>query len=238
MSKKYPQAVLITAGTKRLGFHIAKATLEMGYSVILHYRSSCASAKEWLRRRPEYGSRVFFIRRDLVDSPETLIENACELPCRLTGLVNNASLFSTGNLTDPDHLQRMIDIHVVVPARLATAFNQLTQGGWIINITDAALRRPNLTWQNYRTSKLFLEELTRQQAALFAPTCRVNALAPGAMLPSRGSDRGAFDSLAASIPLRRTGSIDSFIAAYRFLATNEYCTGEILTVDGGWHLTA
>jgi pteridine reductase len=234
---RLPQAVLITAGTKRLGFHIAKATLSMGYDVILHYRSSARTAHEWLRRNPHYRDKVFFIRHDLADSPEVIIDRSLNMPCTLIGLVNNASSFSRGNLTEPDHLQRMLDIHLLVPARLGAHFHRTVRSGWIINITDAVIERPNGTWQNYRMSKLFLQELTRQQAVLFAPGFRVNALAPGAMIPASGSDRASFKALAAKIPLHKTGSIAALTEAYCFLVKNTCCTGQTIAVDGGWHLT-
>lgn len=236
MSRK-PEAVLITAGTKRLGFHIAKASLALGYSVILHYRSSDRTARHWLQRHPEYASRVHFLQQDLTTHPESLIEAALDLPCRLTGLVNNASLFSRGDLSDCIHLRSMLDIHLLVPAVLGTTFADHIRKGWIITITDALAGRTNVAWQNYRMSKLFLEELTRQQALRFAPELRVNAIAPGAVLPSSETGTAAFRNLATLIPLRKTTPVAAITDAYRFLISTTSCTGQIIRIDGGWSLT-
>ena len=63
--KKLPKAVLITAGTKRIGFYIAKATLAMGYNAILHYRSSDRNARKWLQRNPRFREKVFLPFNDL-----------------------------------------------------------------------------------------------------------------------------------------------------------------------------
>lgn len=235
MTKK-PEAILITAGTKRIGFHLAKAALDAGYSVILHYRTSNRQAQGWLAKHPVYEGRVFFIRQDLCISPENLITQALAFPCRLTGLVNNASVFSPGNLRDTAHLAQMIEIHFTIPARLGTAFAANVTSGWIINITDAMIKTPNATYQNYRMSKLLLEELTRQQAFTFAPGIRVNAIAPGAILPSMYESKATFARLRASIPLGATGSPKMITDAFRFLVDHEYCTGQILSIDGGWHL--
>lgn len=236
--RQYPKTVLITAGTKRLGLRFAQTTIEMGYNVIIHYRTSSGAARQWLYRNPSLEGRVFFIQHDLESSPEAVIKRAMELPCTLIGLVNNASLFSKGDLCDLSHLQQMMGIHCIIPARLGTYFYETIGKGWIINITDAIIDRPNLAYQNYRISKLFLRELTRQQAVRFAPSIRVNALAPGALMPSNGTTQKDFRSLAQNIPLKKTGAVASLMDAYRFLVNDHYCTGQTISVDGGWNLTA
>ena len=235
---QHHKGILITAGTKRLGLRFAQTTIAMGYKAILHYRSSLQPARQWLRRNPHIADNIFFIRHDLNDSPETVIKKALELPCTLTGLVNNASIFSPGDCTDVTHLQQMIDIHLVVPTRLGSFFYENIKKGWIINIIDAMIDRPNTTYQNYRMSKLFLRELTRQQAVRFAPAIRVNGLAPGAMMPAVDNDRSTFRSLAKKIPLKKTSSIKSLMSAYKFLIENRECTGQIISIDGGWNLIA
>ncbi len=237
--KKNTKAVLITGGTKRIGLSLAGATVEMGYNVILHFRSSDRYARRWLHRNPRFKDRVFFIRHDLSDSPETVIEKALMLPCSLTGLVNNASNFSSGSLDDPVHFEEMVNIHLLIPARLGAFFYRRVKKGWIINISDALSQKISIRWQNYRLSKLFLEHLTRHQAIRFAPDCRVNAIAPGAVIPPNDKEgRNVFKKLAGITPLRKTGSVSSLIKAYRFLVDNSDCTGEIISVDGGLRLTA
>jgi pteridine reductase len=235
---KLPNAVLVTAGTQRLGFHIAQASLAMGFAVVLHYRTSDRRARQWLLRHPEYCDRVHFLQQDLTAEPHTVIESAMRLPCKLTGLVNNASVFTKGNLFATEHLRSMLEIHFFTPAALGASFARRVRHGWIINMTDALSHHPNLSWQNYRLSKMFLEELTRQQALLFAPECRVNAIAPGAVLPPRQGSKTEFKALADHIPLKKTSSVAALADAFHFLVSNTSCTGQIVNIDGGWNLTA
>ncbi|NLP01981.1 MAG: SDR family NAD(P)-dependent oxidoreductase [Fibrobacter sp.] len=232
------QAVLITGGAKRLGLCFARKALEMGYSVIVHYRSSLYDAKIVLFKSAKHKDKVFFVKHDLSTSPETLIDKCSDLPVDLCGLVNNASLFTTGNLQKPDHLEEILRVNVIAPLRLSTRFCELAGKGWIINITDSNISRPNHNFQNYRISKLFLEEITRQQAFLFAPSIRVNAIAPGAMLPSDAENTQYFHSLSEKIPLGKTGDLRSLTDTFEFLVNTPYLTGEVIRVDGGWHLSA
>lgn len=230
--------ILITAGTQRIGFELLQESLAMGYNVIAHYRSRNDQARAWLETLPLLHNRVHFIQQDLSESPEMLIEKATRFSGKLVGLVNNASVFSKGNLSDSAHLTEMLNIHFHIPNKLSAHFCKTVASGWIVNITDAIIQRPNHTFQNYRISKLFLNELTRQQASLYAPNFRVNAIAPGAILPSAALSAESFDSLAEKIPLKKTGPIQSVANTFRFLVGNDYCTGQIIAVDGGWHLTA
>jgi pteridine reductase len=228
------RAVVITSGTKRLGLAMAKEALRLGFDTIMHYRSHRSEADRWLRRNTEYRNRILFMQRDLTPaSAAQFISDAALAAPRLVGLVNNASLFTPGNLNDQRHFQTILESNALVPAALVAAFTHTVQRGWVVNITDATIDAVNSTYQNYRISKLLLSELTRQQAILLAPDIRVNAIAPGAILPPEGTSPREFASRAESIPLRRTGTLDDIRRTFAYLVQNDYLTGHVLPVDGG-----
>ncbi|HLA40713.1 MAG TPA: SDR family oxidoreductase, partial [Candidatus Glassbacteria bacterium] len=70
----------------------------------------------------------------------------------------------------------------------------------------------------------------------FGPAIRVNAIAPGPVLPPEGSNRAAFLKIAGSVPLARPGSPELIAKAVIHLLENDYLTGQIIYVDGGEHL--
>jgi len=230
------ESVLITGGTRRLGFAMARKSLNMGYNVILHYRSDRREAETWLRKHPEFCPRVTFIQSELTEHPEKLFDAAYSVSRDLVGLVNNASIFTPGDISNRVHYRKILETNCMVPLKLTIAFRSRIKKGWIINITDAHVRPASRKWQNYRISKRVLQRLTYRLALALAPRIRVNAIAPGAMLPARGSDKREFAGLARQIPLQRTGDIGSLLKAYEYLVTAEYVTGQTLYVDGGWHL--
>jgi citronellol/citronellal dehydrogenase len=64
---------------------------------------------------------------------------------------------------------------------------------------------------------------------------RVNAVAPGltdtpALLPQ-------YRALANKVPLQRIGTVDEVVDAVLFMGRSPYITGEVLSIDGGLHLT-
>jgi NAD(P)-dependent dehydrogenase (short-subunit alcohol dehydrogenase family) len=226
-----PKAVLITGASDRIGLELVKESLAMGYHVVLHYRSSPQPALSVLKD----DSRVTFLQAELTESPEKFMEEVFKLPLTIEGLVNNASVFEKGNFTDPDHFNNVISVNVMVPLKLSAAFSRV-KNGWIINITDARTKPKNKNYQNYRVSKMLLDEITEQLAFLYAPAIRINAIAPGAVLADVNRSSDQFDQFTKNIPLGKTGDISHIRQTFRFLVENDYITGCVIPVDGGWHL--
>ena len=111
-------------------------------------------------------------------------------------------------------------------------------GGVIINNTSIHGTRSVEYMTSYAASKAALESLTRGLALEYAPdNVRVNAIAPGVVPVERTAaifDRGGVSNMwKPYIPLGRLGTVEDIAHATLLLATNEWMTGTILTVDGG-----
>jgi len=75
--------------------------------------------------------------------------------------------------------------------------------------------------------------LTRQLALELAPTVRVNAVAPGPVLPPPHLSEAGIQRMAQDTLLNRWGTPEDVAHAVRYLIQAEYVTGEVLVVDGG-----
>ena len=75
--------------------------------------------------------------------------------------------------------------------------------------------------------------LTRQLAFELAPTIRVNAVAPGMVLPPPGVNEKRQATMAARNLLERWGSPNDVANAVKYLIEADFVTGEVITVDGG-----
>jgi NAD(P)-dependent dehydrogenase (short-subunit alcohol dehydrogenase family) len=235
MDKK-PVAVMITGACKRIGFALTKQCLAKGYHVIAHYRTDKGELGNWIKSNSALKDSVHFIRSNLDKNASVFFREAASLPLSITGLVNNASVFSAGEIKDIAHFNSTVAVNSLAPLVLSNEFFARLGSGWIINITDACASSMNRTYQNYRISKLFLEELTRRTAFDFAPNVRVNAIAPGFVLPSPDFPEKKFKNLALKTPMKRAVHIQCIIRAFDYLIDNCCVTGEILHVDSGWHL--
>jgi NAD(P)-dependent dehydrogenase (short-subunit alcohol dehydrogenase family) len=114
----------------------------------------------------------------------------------------------------------------------------LKQGGGVIVITGSVHSvRGYAGYAAYQAAKGGLLALTRSLAADYAPTIRVNAILPGAVVTGmwQGVSEAERERLAAIAPLRRNGTPEDIAQAALFLASDmsAYITGTSLVVDGG-----
>jgi pteridine reductase len=116
------------------------------------------------------------------------------------------------------------------------AAERMLAGGLIINITDVGAHKLWSGYPAYVVSKSALETLTRIQAKAYAPKIRVNAIAPGLVLPSENISKEEWKILVDRLPLKRPASQEELTSALEFLLKNEAITGQVIVVDGGYSL--
>jgi len=92
----------------------------------------------------------------------------------------------------------------------------------------------------YGAAKGAICALTRELAAEYGPTVRVNAVVPGAILTQAWNDPtiAQQEEQARQIVARRLGRPEEVAAAVCFLASSDasYITGTHVVVDGGWSI--
>jgi pteridine reductase len=120
----------------------------------------------------------------------------------------------------------------VVLAHAATPFLRECCGN-IVFITCASVEAPYRFHLPYVVSKAGLFQAMRALALELAPAIRVNAVAPGTVLPPVDFDTNTLERLRCAIPLGRFGKVEDIAQAVRFLAEADFVTGQQLVVDGG-----
>jgi 3-oxoacyl-[acyl-carrier protein] reductase/pteridine reductase len=105
--------------------------------------------------------------------------------------------------------------------------------GAILNIVDLSAWQPFAGYGAHSVGKAALLALTRQLAVELAPVVRVNAIAPGPVLPPPDFTEEQTARVARGTLLKRWGAPQDVTQAARFLLEAAYITGEVLTVDGG-----
>ena len=236
-----PLTALITGGPKRLGAAMSLALAESGWNIALHFHSSRPEAQELQSRIESLGVKCTLHQANLQSSSEAnrLLMEVLELNPRLEVLVNNASVFDKSSLVEvtEDVFDRQFNLNFRTPFFLMQKYSGSQKTGHIVNILDTKIstnQAPNYT--AYNLSKKALMHLTQMAALDFAPGIRVNAIAPGPVLPAEGISESEFQRIVNETPLQHEISPQAIGRALIYLIDNPSLTGQILYFDNGSHL--
>jgi NAD(P)-dependent dehydrogenase (short-subunit alcohol dehydrogenase family) len=237
-----PRTALITGGGRRIGRAIALALSQAGYAVALHANRSRADAEKLAGEITSVGGRATVVLADLAD-PEALarlVPAAAVAFGPMTLLVNNASVFEEDDIGILTRAQfdATMAVNLTAPLFLAQAFAgqvDASRNASIVNIVDQRVLRPTPKFFSYTLSKSALHLATTTLAQALAPL-RVNAVAPGPVLPSPRQNAEQFAIQAASVPLGQGPSPEDIAAAVLYLAGAKSVSGVTIAVDGGQHL--
>jgi NAD(P)-dependent dehydrogenase (short-subunit alcohol dehydrogenase family) len=116
------------------------------------------------------------------------------------------------------------------------AAKRMEEGGVIVNITDVGTQKLWTQYPAYVVSKSALETLTSLLAKAYAPGIRVNAIAPGLVLPSDNVTPEEWEKLVERLPLKHPASLNEVAAALEFILDNPSVTGQTIVVDSGYSL--
>ena len=228
---------LVTGAAHRLGKAFALTLARHGFDIVLHYHHSLDAALQTRAEIESVGRSVTFAQADLTDAAQ--ISSLLSKIDSLQVLVNSAAFMPSGNVDalSLENWDASLDLNLRAPFLLAREASQkMTEGGLIVNITDVGVQKAWSRYPSYTVSKAALESLTKILARALAPRLRVNAIAPGFVLPSDIVPAGEWERLIQRVPLKRTARIEEVASALEFLLHNEYITGQTIVVDGGYSL--
>jgi len=232
---------IVTGAALRLGRIFALMLAQQGYAILLHYHHSGEMANETATEIRALGGKVYPVEADLTDSAQiqALFSQVDSLKLPLKVLVNSAATMKREDLRDLsiEDWDSALNLNLRVPFLITQrAAERMQAGGVIVNVTDAGIWKTWTGYPAYLVSKSGLETLTRLQAKTYAPTIRVNAIAPGLVLPSSDTTAEEWEKLINHLPLKHLASNDDLTSALAFLLNNQSITGQTIFVDGGYSL--
>ena len=226
---------LVTGGTRGIGFGIAGALLEAGYAVTvtgLTPDEIVATPK-----RPHLNAMMLDVTSDSAISASMIgLE-------RLDVLINCAgTILREGKEFTIEGFQKVLDVNLTGTMRMCVAAKPLLEasGGCIINTASLWSFFGGGLTPAYTASKGGVAQLTKALAVAWAPTIRVNAIAPGwietELTKAAQADQARSDAIIARTPQGRWGTPDDIGGAVVFLCSEaaKFITGTVLPIDGGY----
>ncbi len=230
---------LVTGGGVRVGRAIALTLARSGYDLLVSYNSSPAGAAEVAAAARQMQRRAHTTRADLSRGHDVaeLARTAAERFGRLDLLVNSAASFVAGDFLaiTTAEWDEVMALNLRAPFLLVRETADLLRAsrGSVVNIVDLSALRPWTSHPHHSVSKAGLLHLTKVMARALAPEVRVNAIAPGFVLPPEDYTAADIERTRQQIPMGCVGAPEDVADAVRFLASADYVTGQVVVVDGG-----
>ncbi len=243
------KAVLVTGASTGIGAAVARALVQAGARVAVHYRGSADEARNVARDIEAAGGRALLVQADVTDTAavDRMVKTVHAEFGRIDVLVNNAGGFVKRSPivdADDDYIDAVFRLNarsVVAVSRRVIPLMAAGGGGAIINVTTQAARTGGGPGAGlYAACKGFVSTITRTMAKeLVKENIRVNAVAPGVIetpFHDGHSSPEVLKNFANAIPMGRLGTAQECVGAFLFLASEAasgYVTGQVIEVNGG-----
>lgn len=239
MSSSNKGTALITGASSGIGALYADRLAHRGHDLILVARDEERLAALADKLKGETSVAIRIVKADLVEPADRRrVEQILNDDSKITVLVNNAGIASTGPLlaSDPDQLERMIQLNIVAVTRLGDAAAKAfaaRKAGTIINIGSVTSLIPESFNGVYSGTKAFVLNYSQAlQVELKPHGVRVQAVLPGATRTEIWERAGrSLESLPAEILMDADEMVDAAIAG---LDQGELVTIPSLPDAGEW----
>jgi 3-oxoacyl-[acyl-carrier protein] reductase len=239
------KTALVTGAATGIGRAIGIALGQAGATVIVNHLGRLEQAQQTVALIAATGAKAWAIEANVADAASVtrMVEAVLQRQGALDILVNNAGILLEKPFLDTSEAEwdQVIntDLKSVFLCCRAVLPSMLSHGsGCIINIASELGYLGRAGFTAYTTAKAGVITLTRSLAREFAPTVRINAIAPGPVdtamlsLDQMSPEWAAKES---AIPLGRVGRPEEIGGTAVFLASEQasfYC-GQTLSPNGG-----
>lgn len=239
------KVVIVTGGTRGIGFATVKAFLDNGAKVAL-----CGSRENTVNKAltelkamsSNYDVLGFYPDLLKISEIESMMDEIENKWGKIDILINNAGISDNVSIyaQDDKHFEKVIDINVKAVfncTKIAAEKMRKNKYGVILNTSSIVSINGQKTGVGYPTSKFAVNGITKSLAReLGKDGIRVNAVAPGIIATDMVAalDQNMIKAMEANVPVGRLGEPEDIANAFLFLASDmaSYISGAILSVDG------
>lgn len=240
------KVAVVTGGSRGIGAEIVKTLANENYKVILNYNNSKEQAEKIQQELLGKGKEIEIIKADVSkkEEAEKLIQFAINKFDKIDVLIDNAGISQEGLFTDitEDEWQKIMNTNlnsVFYCTQQALKYMIPEQQGCIINISSIWGETGASCEVAYSTTKAAINGMTKALAKEVGPSnIRVNAIAPGIIDTDMNKNLTTeeLEQIKEEIPLNKIGKAIDIAKCVKWLIEDEYTTGQIISINGGWYM--
>ena len=235
--------VLITGASRGIGREIAKTLDQKGYQIIANYNKS----QEQAQKLKEENKNIDIYKADVSKREEVhrMVQYIIEKYHKIDILINNAGISESKLFTDVTDQ----DWYQMINNNLYSAFCTTQEvlpymirkkEGCVINISSIWGIVGSSCETIYSITKAGLDAMTKSLAKELGPSnIRVNSIAPGMIDTDMNKIYGKneIENIKEGIPLEKIGKTIDIAKCVSWLVEDEYTTGQVISINGGWIIT-
>ena len=235
--------IVVTGASRGIGREIAKKLAQKGNKVIANYNKS----EEQAQNLKNEDSNIDIYKADVSKRNEVkqMIEYVINKYGKIDVLINNAGISESKLFTDvtDEDWQKIINTNLYsafcVTQEVVTNMIHNKQG-CIINISSIWGLVGASCETIYAIAKAGIDAMTKSLAKELGPSnVRVNSIAPGIIDTDMNKNLSQVDikNIVQEIPLEKIGKTLDIYKCVEWLIADEYTTGQIISINGGWVIT-
>ncbi|KAA0700821.1 SDR family NAD(P)-dependent oxidoreductase [Neorhizobium sp. P12A] len=244
MSVESNKVAIVTGASRGIGAAIAERLGKDGFTVVVNYAGSAASAEDVVRKIEQAGGKAVAAQADVSDAEAVrrMFDTAETAFGGVDVLVNNAGIMLLSPLVNVDDasFDRQIAINLKGTFNtLREAAKRLREGGRVINFSSSVVGLKPESYAVYAGTKAAVETMTGiMSKEMRGRKITVNAVAPGPTATDlflNGKSDELIDRLAKANPLERLGTPEDIASVVAFLAGPDgaWVNGQVLRANGG-----
>ena len=241
------KVAIVTGASRGIGREIAKMLANEGIQVIANYNKSEEKALKLKKDLEEQGKLIDIFKADVSkqEECESLVKYTLEKYNKIDILINNAGIDQYKLITEVTKQ----DWEDMINTNLYSAFCMCQQvlpnmihnkSGRIINISSIWGIVGASQEIVYSITKAGLDALTKSLAKEVGPSnIKVNSIAPGLIDTDMNKDltEDEVKYVIDQTPLERIGKPQDIAKCIKWLIEDDFTTGQIISINGGWIIT-
>lgn len=238
------KTIIITGGARGIGKSLVCGLAKKGYNVVLNYNKSKEEAILIQKKLKNCGFYIDIFQADVSkkNQVDDMIKYVIDKYNKIDVLINNAGISQIKPFLDieEEDWDTMINVNLKSVYNMSKAVipNMLKyKNGLIINISSIWGIIGASCEVHYSTSKAGIIGFTKALAKEMGPSnIRVNGIAPGIIDTDMNKELNneEIKQIIDHIPLEKIGKPEYIEKCIEWLIEDEYTTGQIISIDGGW----